>query len=203
MEETKSSDETLAAIRELRDMVLERDERIAGMQEQLHRMEARLIDLQTRGPAATTRPGDEVFPATRAPARVDGDVRERRREEARDAEVRAERQRETERERAEVEAAERARRAEQERQAALERAAAARAEAERLAREKEEKERQERLRREAEERRKAEEAQRKRDELDRNRHKRLEELLDDSASAGESSLFGNADKKRDTTSLFD
>lgn len=175
-------------VAEIRDLILDRDNRLAAMQEQLDRIETRLM-----GGSQTTTTATTNFPSS-------VDAEQEQQKSLRDAE-RA-------REANELEAAERAMEAERkavERALEAERkATAARAKAERIAREREEAAREERLRREAEERRKAEEAQRKRDELDKNRHKRLEELLGGGdEEEAENSLFGSADKKRDTASLFD
>lgn len=148
----------LAAVRDLQL-------RFGEMQEQLNRMEARLVDLQASKPTGdgTALHGQFTSEASAFAAYSSRSSEEQQRQ----IDAGVERLKEVERKRLEAEAAERARRAEQDRLAAIEaerRAAAARAEAERIAREKEEAARQERLRREAEERRKAEEAQRKRDE---------------------------------------
>lgn len=161
-EDNAPNSSVLAAVRDLQL-------RLVQMQDQLNRMEARLVDLH-----ASKQTGDgsrlqrQYTPeATAFSASSSRNDDEQWREEKRQLDARADRLQELERARHETETAERARRAEQERLAAIEaerRAAAARAEAERIAREKEEAARQERLRREAEERRKAEEAQRKRDE---------------------------------------
>ena len=144
---------------------------VASMQQQLDRMEARLIDIQQaqRGKAPQRV---EAVVVSRPSARPSGglmgfdeDAASRtNREAVLEAEARAERLREEDRARSDFADSARDRADERRRAETEARAKEARAESERLAREREAIARSARLKREADDRKKQEEAQKKRDE---------------------------------------